>query len=172
MTRTVNCSGLEISFCPYCKPISPLYTTKSDWDLQGFCIKVNKYNFNWHSTHDSLFNKSPKHFTILKQQSLTYQACLLAQEIKVHVSRQKGQQFSFFRWPVQGVWLQFAVVLTFSHSYSFTNTLYWMNFLQLKKVDVHLKRWAPLYRCYKHAILTVSKNTDGKKNKLFFYSLH
>lgn len=38
-----------------------------------------------------------------------------------------------------------------------------MDFLQLKKADVHLKRWVPLYRCYKHTILTVSKNTDGKK---------
>lgn len=40
-----------------------------------------------------------------------------------------------------------------------------MDFLQLKKVDVHLKRSVPLYQCYKHTTFTLSKNTDGEKEK-------
>lgn len=128
MTQTANCPKLEISFCPHRKTLFLLYRTESDWDFQGFRIKANKYNFNCLSTPFSV-QQIPKMF----YDSGTAVSKLpgLPQEIKGHVSRQRGQQLLLFRRPVQGTLLQFQDVLNFSHSYSFTNTLYWKDFLQV-----------------------------------------
>lgn len=146
----------------------PLCTEQNQTrDLQDFCIKVNKNDLNWHSTR-SLVSQSQGRSAVLKLQSLNYQSCLRDQEIKAHVSRQREQQLSLFRWPVQGTLLQFGDALTFSHGYSFTSALCWMDFLQLKKVDVHLKK-CRFISVTNTLYLSVYKNTDEgkKKNQVF-----